>query len=636
MAWLKRRIEHLAALVVHKFDRFLLWLFATQNPAVITVREFIRNNRVLLMWARIVMRFVRHFPRWAQNWTRSWFATLPQRRLQSVMAARAIGGAITSDDLDLIWATIRMRQRVLYIATGLERNQIESVLAAACAKGVSYLDLDPDRAASIDGDRFDLIIATPVPGLEPRIAEMRGGMRRAEAFLAVGQKQKRSEYFEIWNAQAQSRGAPETVSAGTKKQGDPLRVVFLNDVGFQYGAGIALKRQAASFLLNGSEVHIVAWNPGETIAPPVITGVAKAAGWGGFHALPHCHHGRGMAPERIVSEVIATIRDLKPDVIITGNLHGTDWPVTLIQQLKTIDAPVFAYMHDCYWATGRCAYPVSCHMYEVGCNETCPTPNEYPKLPPPQIATAWSLKGDIFGHATGIPLVTNSDWTSRLARRRYGQGAKIACVHLAVDHELFAPMDKAFARRLLGLPIEGDIIVMGAVDILNKWKGGKLFRAIHSALHGRRDVSLVLFGHSSGMLRSTRSFGAVEDERLLPLILNSADIFVGTATEEAFGQTLLEASACGIPVVAFDVGGVSDVVVNEETGLLVKELNVSALYAAIERLLSDRSLRERLGGNARRRVEARFTLTKQSDAWMSYIASQPMQSDGAPAISTVE
>ena len=52
------------------------------------------------------------------------------------------------------------------------------------------------------------------------------------------------------------------------------------------------------------------------------------------------------------------------------------------------------------------------------------------------------------------------------------------------------------------------------------------------------------------------------------------DIFVSTATAESFGQSLLEASACVVPVVAFDVGAVGEVVVDDETGLLVKELKV--------------------------------------------------------------
>jgi glycosyltransferase involved in cell wall biosynthesis len=60
-------------------------------------------------------------------------------------------------------------------------------------------------------------------------------------------------------------------------------------------------------------------------------------------------------------------------------------------------------------------------------------------------------------------------------------------------------------------------------------------------------------------------------------------------------------------------------VVNEETGVLVKDLSVSELQAAIDRLMADTSLRELLGKSARKRVETHFTLVKQADAWMEYL-----------------
>jgi glycosyltransferase involved in cell wall biosynthesis len=370
--------------------------------------------------------------------------------------------------------------------------------------------------------------------------------------------------------------------------------------------------------LKGHEVHLVAWTPGEA-GSSTVTGVSGFAGWQGVHKVGRDHRDKATSDEQLIASALSTIRALEPDVIITGNLHGTGFPLDFARGLKTIDTLVVSYMHDCFWATGRCAYPVACQLYQTGCNETCPTPDEYPKLIPEKIAPAWRAKAAIFEGATGIPLVTNSGWTRDIAMRRYGDRVRVDCVSLAVDHELFAPIPKAVARRLLGLPAEGSFVVMGAVDILNKWKGGSLFRGIHAKLQARGDLSLLLFGESSTLLKAARSFGLVEDERLMPLILNSADVYVGTATEEAFGQTLLEASACGIPVVAFDRGGVSDIVVNEQTGILVKDLSVSELYSAIDRLLADPSLRDRFGQNARKRVETRFTLAKQADAWIEYL-----------------
>lgn len=101
----------------------------------------------------------------------------------------------------------------------------------------------------------------------------------------------------------------------------------------------------------------------------------------------------------------------------------------------------------------------------------------------------------------------------------------------------------------------------------------------------------------------------------MPFLFNAADIYVTTATAESFGQTLLEASACAVPVVAFKVGGITDIVVHEESGLLVEPASVPDLLAAIERLVANRPLREKMGRNGRARVEDNFTLAHQGELW---------------------
>jgi glycosyltransferase involved in cell wall biosynthesis len=73
---------------------------------------------------------------------------------------------------------------------------------------------------------------------------------------------------------------------------------------------------------------------------------------------------------------------------------------------------------------------------------------------------------------------------------------------------------------------------------------------------------------------------------------------------EPFGLMALEAAATGTPVIASDIGGLSDIVVDEETGLLVEPGNRSALRAAMERLITDAELRSALAANASRHAES--------------------------------
>lgn len=86
-----------------------------------------------------------------------------------------------------------------------------------------------------------------------------------------------------------------------------------------------------------------------------------------------------------------------------------------------------------------------------------------------------------------------------------------------------------------------------------------------------------------------------------------AAVVVCPSLREGFGVACLEAMAHGRPVVASGVGGLLDLVVNGETGILVEPGNVPALRSAIERLLGDRELRRRMGEAGRRRAAERFS-----------------------------
>ncbi len=103
--------------------------------------------------------------------------------------------------------------------------------------------------------------------------------------------------------------------------------------------------------------------------------------------------------------------------------------------------------------------------------------------------------------------------------------------------------------------------------------------------------------------------GKIKDDEL-PAIYSSADIFVLPSIQEGQGIVLLEAQACGLPVVAFDSGGVKEALRNRETGFLVESQNVEALTDALIELVLNESLRLTMGANGRKFVSENFTWSK--------------------------
>ncbi len=101
----------------------------------------------------------------------------------------------------------------------------------------------------------------------------------------------------------------------------------------------------------------------------------------------------------------------------------------------------------------------------------------------------------------------------------------------------------------------------------------------------------------------------------VPALLSQLDIFVLTSRSEGMSNTILEAMATGLPVVATAVGGTPEMVLDGETGRLVPPDDPEALERALTPLLIDAAPRRRMGQQARRRVESRFSLPAMVQAY---------------------
>lgn len=603
------------------YREFRSWLGRSQNPVVSWLR--LRNREVRKVLSRypafghVLIPIVAECRIRAERW-RGWWRPALSRKMRAILDARSVGGGLSLADLDLVWELGTKDIRVLCVGAPPELTQVELLLrrsgkASFRTAPVERLPKRPSLA------RYDIVLAVCDASTRDALARVKAESGLDANFLLLEAKPAlRSPYL---GAERHLKGLEHPQGSHGKSLCDMLqqkgriRVALLNDIGLRYGAGIGQRRQAASLLLNGWDVAAVAWMPGIDSAAPAVTGVKAFGNWHGVHDA------RGFAGSRpdsarVLQQVVAKIAGFRPHVVIVGNIHGANWPVDLLKTLQQTGALVVAYMHDVYYATGRCAQPGSCVKYRTGCDATCPTPNEYPRLAPDKIAEAWHMRGSVFAGPGGVPLIANSRWTGGIARQRFHDDARIEVVHLGLDEALFAPVDKVAARRLLGVDQHKLVITMGAVDVDNQWKGGPLFEEVYQALQRRPNVEVVLFGRSSERYVKARSFGLVQDERFMPLLYGAADIFVSAGRAESFGQTLLEASACGVPVVAFNVGGVPDVVVHNDTGLLVDTLSPEALIAAVDELIADPDRRAKLGQAGRERVEQHFSLSRQAEAWL--------------------
>ena len=142
--------------------------------------------------------------------------------------------------------------------------------------------------------------------------------------------------------------------------GLPRRVLFINDVSFQYGAGIAQARQVECLLGLGIETGVLAWSPGAIELEAVATRPIDPDLWLGIREVNHLEGGKTLSDDAVVAGLLMEVARFNPAVVIVGNLHAARWPFRLLPALREIGCRVITFVHDAYLFTGRCAYPGDC------------------------------------------------------------------------------------------------------------------------------------------------------------------------------------------------------------------------------------------------------------------------------------
>ncbi len=178
--------------------------------------------------------------------------------------------------------------------------------------------------------------------------------------------------------------------------------------------------------------------------------------------------------------------------------------------------------------------------------------------------------------------------------------------------------DFSILRRKYGLREKGDVI--GVIARLSPVKGIRyLIMAMSKVLKTKPDVQLVIVGEGKikqelknlskelGIAERVFFLGALADTEEILSILN---VFVLPSLQEGLGLSLLEAMAMAKPVIASQVGGISDVIEKGENGLLVPAKDVGELTQAILRLLENREIAEEIGRKAKETVRERFSLER--------------------------
>lgn len=340
------------------------------------------------------------------------------------------------------------------------------------------------------------------------------------------------------------------------------------------------------------------------------------------------------------------------DIIHLHNLHGGYFDLAALPRLAAL-APVVLMLHDAWLLAGHCAHFFSCDRWRAGCGQ-CPDLSIPPKIRFDGTHFNWQRKRQIL---TSLPVVvtTPSQWMLDQVKQSYLSIHPSRLIYNGVDQRVFSPGSKVEARRKLGLPEDGRIVLFLAHGgLLNTWKDGAvLIEALQLLLQvtteAERPAIVALGGtipRPPGLEREARRVarwilnrpneedivrqaglsgfvierGAVRDEHVMADYYRAADVLAYAARVDTCPLTLLEALSCGSPVVASAVGGVPELIQDGETGILVPPGDATALTGALCRVLENGEFRERLSTAAAEAAWGRFDIQRQATEYLDWYA----------------
>jgi glycosyltransferase involved in cell wall biosynthesis len=364
-----------------------------------------------------------------------------------------------------------------------------------------------------------------------------------------------------------------------------MKIMLLSDVQAKGGAGIAAHRLALAFSGHGHEVlwatpHPDPVSPFQTINCREFSAPGKAVRRIALTLRPGQR--RAVDSQAIARRVVDAVKTHKPDVVHVHNLHGTDLPATLPAELSR-RVPVVWTLHDMWAFTGTCAYSMDCRKFESACDGVCPMADTYPASDRSAIPTQFQQRRQAFSDAGRLAFATPSRWLADEAQRGMLAGHTVQTIHNCVELDRYKPIERSAARQALDLPDGRPVLVSAATPGDPRKGAAVLYQAL--ALLGRPNTILLQLGGSMPKdlpgKWDHRVLSDIHDPRLMRLAYSAGVAHVLPTLADNLPNTLLEASACGVPSIGSNVGGVGEAIIDGQTGWLVPANDPDALAKRI-------------------------------------------------------
>lgn len=273
------------------------------------------------------------------------------------------------------------------------------------------------------------------------------------------------------------------------------------------------------------------------------------------------------------------------------HLHWVNQGMLSLKQLRKIldsGKRVVWTMHDIWPATSICHLTLDCRQFESSCGRQdstiCPSASLAKRV--------WRKKQTML-EGRHVTFVACSEWLAGEARKSaLLKSQTVVSIPNPINIGVYKPGSQQAARKALGLPLDRKLILFASQRVTNEYKGMHYLIEACRQLTGMSGVGvMILGGHAEEVVEQLPfdafPLGYVNDEQRIVQVYQAADVFVLPSLSENLPNTIMEAMACGVPCVGFNVGGIPEEIDNRKTGYVANYKDADDLARGLQWVLCE-------------------------------------------------
>ena len=288
-------------------------------------------------------------------------------------------------------------------------------------------------------------------------------------------------------------------------------------------------------------------------------------------------------------KIVQFIKKERVDIVHFHNMHGNYFGPKDIEVISKVCPNIVITMHDMWMITGCCPHGMQCEEWKYSKNCQNCHGNEWLKKGVKKAHSYLICKSKSYSNKN-IQFVSPSQWLVACCSKSYLKYETIHLIPNGVNTSIYHPLNKSELRKKYGVAQNKHVIMFAANNINHPYKGFKYLCEALDRIKDKENYCLLSVGNDLKEIEKMEyDFflpGYVRDEKVMNEMYALADVYISVSVADTFPLVILESMAAGTPVIAFNTGGIPEIV-NDEVGWIVEQRDVNSLVSMIEKVFTD-------------------------------------------------